>query len=98
MPEIQASYGCERLDERLDLADVAAAVGIALPQVRALGAVLLGDRRDLGLDELQLVAVDERVARLVRLAEEEVRVELDGVHAQPELRDHVDEHRRLLLP
>src|SRR5436309_7397852 len=37
----------ERLQQRLDLADVAAAVGIALPQVRALVAVLLGDRRDL---------------------------------------------------
>ena len=77
---------------------MAAAVGVALPEVRALGAVLLGDGGDLRLDELQLVPVDELVARLVRLAEEEVRVELDRVHAQPELRDHVHEHGRLLLP
>src|SRR5262249_14386073 len=37
-------------------------------------------------------------ARLVALAEEEVRVELDHVDLDPELGDHVDEHRRLLLP
>ena len=88
----------QRLDERLDLADVAAAVGIALPEVRPLGAMLLGDRRDRRLDELQLVAIDQRVARVVGLAEEEVRVELDRVHAQAELGDHVHEHGRLLLP
>ncbi len=75
-----------------------AAIGIALPQVRALGAMLLGDGRDLRLDELELVAVDERVPRVVRLAEEEVRIELDRVHPQPELGDHVYEHRGLLLP
>ncbi len=88
----------ERLHERLDLADVAAAVGIALPEVRALGAMLLGDRRDRGLDELQLVLLHERITRVVGLAEEEVRVELDRVHAQPQLGDHVHEHGRLLLP
>src|SRR3954465_12324117 len=33
--------GLERLEQRLDLADVAAAVGIGLPQVRALLLVLL---------------------------------------------------------
>ena len=98
MPGDPGVVRLERLDERLDLADVAAAVGVALPEVRPLGAVLLGDRGDRGLDQLQLVAVDERVARVVRLAEEEVRVELDRVHAQPELGDHVHEHGRLLLP
>src|SRR3954447_17018555 len=69
--------GLERAQKRLDLPDVAAAVGVALPQVRALGAMLLGDRRDLRLQQLQAVALDEPPARLVRLAEEEVRVELD---------------------
>src|SRR5207245_2682309 len=33
----------ERTQQRLDLADVTAAVGVALPQVRALAPVLLGD-------------------------------------------------------
>jgi len=60
--------------------------------------MLLGDGRDRGLDELELVAVHQTVARVVRLAEEQVRVELDRVHAQAELGDHVDEHGRLLLP
>ena len=98
MPETQASYGRERLDERLDLADVAAAVGIGLPEVRALPLVLLGDRDDLRPDQGEAVALDEPLARLVRLLEEEVRVELDHVDVEPELGDHVHEHRRLLLP
>ena len=45
--------GLERALERLDLADVAAAVGVALPQVRPLLAVLLGDRDDLRPDQLR---------------------------------------------
>ena len=88
----------ERADERLDLADLAAAVGVALPEVRALAAVLLGDGDHLGPDQVQPVALDEPVARLVALAEEELRVELDDVDRQAELGDHVHEHRRLLLP
>jgi hypothetical protein len=60
--------------------------------------MLLGDRRNLRLDQLQGVLLDEAIARFVRLAEEEVRVELDGVHAEPEIGDHVHEHGRLLLP
>src|SRR5437667_5207113 len=47
----------ERTQQRLDLPDVAAAVGIALPEVRALGAVLLGDRRDLRPEARQAVAL-----------------------------------------
>src|SRR5438034_6685678 len=46
----------QRGDERLDLADVAAAVRIALPQVRALRAMLLRDGRDLRPDQVQAVA------------------------------------------
>src|SRR5918992_2549629 len=63
--------GLQRLEQRLDLADVAAAVGIALPEVRALLLVLLGDgdhgwRRE----QPESVALDEPVARLVGLTEE----------------------------
>src|SRR6266508_3847269 len=90
--------GLERLDERLDLADVAAAVGVPLPKVRALLLVLLGDGDDLGPDQLEPVALDDPLPRLVGLLEEEVRVELDDVHLEPELHDHVDQHGRLLLP
>ena len=59
------TVGLERLDQRLDLADVAAAVGIALPEVRAFAAVLLGDRDHLGADQLEAVALDQPVAGLV---------------------------------
>src|SRR3954447_4352356 len=55
--------------ERLDLADMAAAVGIALPQVRPLLTVLLGDRHDARPDQVQAVALDEPLTRLVRLGE-----------------------------
>src|SRR5919198_1443229 len=55
----------ERALERLDLADVAAAVGVALPEVGALTCVLLGDGHHLRPDQFKPVALDERVARLV---------------------------------
>src|SRR3954452_7857933 len=53
----------KRAHERLDLADVAEAVGIALPEVRPLLAVLLGDRDHLRPDQVDAVALDEPVAR-----------------------------------
>src|SRR3954462_779244 len=40
----------ERVDERLDLPDVTAAVGVRLPQVRPLAAMLLGDAQHLRPD------------------------------------------------
>src|SRR6266536_342737 len=69
--------GLERRQQRLALADVAAAVRVALPEVRTLLAVLLRDRQHRRRDELQAVALDEPIPRLVRLAEEELGVELD---------------------
>ena len=56
-------------------------------------------RRDRGLDELQLVALDER-ARASRSDSRKKRCVSSStdVHVEAELRDHVDEHRRLLLP
>src|SRR5712691_6361722 len=88
----------ERALERLDLAHVAAAVRIALPQVRAFLRVLLRDRDHVRPDQLQAVALDQAVTRFVRLAEEQLRVELDYGDVEPELGDHVHEHRRLTLP
>src|SRR6266540_1402670 len=88
----------ERALERLDLPDVAAAVRIALPEVRPLLRVLLGDRDHVRTDQLEPIALDEALARLVRLLEEELRVELDHRDVEPELADHVHEHGRLLLP
>src|SRR2546423_1910469 len=64
----------ERREQRLDLADVTATVGIGLPEVRDLALVLLGDRDHPRLLELEAVALDEPVARLVGLAEEELGV------------------------
>jgi len=57
---------------------VAAAVGVGLPQVRPLLLVLLGDRDHCRRrQQVEPVALDQAVARLVALAEEEMRVELD---------------------
>ena len=88
----------ERREQRLDLADVTAPVGVALPEVRPLLAMLLGDREHRRREQVEPVALDEPVASLVRLAEEELRVELDDRQVEPELGDHVHERRRLLLP
>ena len=89
----------QRALERLDLAHVAAAVGVRLPQVRPLLLVLLGDRDHLGADRARgRSAPRARSPRLVRLAEEERGVELDDGDVDPELGHHVHEHRRLLLP
>src|SRR5438067_2245273 len=88
----------ERFEQRLDLADVAAAVGVRLPEVRALAFVLFRDRDYLRALERQPVPLDEPVARLVALAEEELRVELDHRDVEAEFADHVHQHRRLLLP
>src|SRR2546429_8050408 len=55
----------ERREQRLHLADVAAAIGIRLPEVRALALVLLGDGDHLRGLQRQPVALDQTVARLV---------------------------------
>src|SRR5216683_2832855 len=65
----------ERPLERLDLTDVTAAIGVALPQVRALLNRLPRDGDHFGALEREPVALDEAVARLVGLLEEELRVE-----------------------
>src|SRR5206468_9028301 len=57
-----------RGQQRLDLADVTTAIGVALPEVRALLPVLLGDGEHRRRDQVQPVALDEPVARLVGLA------------------------------
>src|SRR5207253_10313954 len=56
----------QRRLERLHLADVAAAVRIAFPEIRPFLPVLLGDREHLGPDQLEPVALDQPLARLVR--------------------------------
>src|SRR5436305_757410 len=43
----------ERLEQRLDLTDVATAIGVRLPQVRALAPVLLGDGDHTRAQELE---------------------------------------------
>src|SRR5919198_216187 len=77
--------------ERLDLADVATAVGVGLPQ--AVGWV----ERAEGLQG-EAVALDETVAGLVGLWEEDLGIELDDRDLQAELADHVHEHGALSLP
>src|SRR4051794_19254012 len=91
--------GSQRPLERLDLANVATAVGVLLPEVRPFLDGLLRDGDHLGALEPEPVALDEAVARLVGLLEEELRVELDDRDVEAELaEDHVHEHRRLPLP
>src|SRR3954452_14941546 len=81
----------ERALEGLDLAQRAAPVGIGLPEpVRRV------DRTE--GPKLEAVAADEPVARLLGLGKEHLRVELHDRDVEPELRDHVDENRRLTLP
>src|SRR5436190_4944720 len=63
----------KRALERLDLANVAAAVRLRLPQ--PLGSLDRAERR-----ELEAVALDEAVARRVGLGEQDERVELDDRH------------------
>src|ERR671919_505177 len=65
----------QRALERLDLADVAAAVGIGLPE--PVGRVLGRERA-----QVEAVALDEPVARRVRLGEEDVRVERDDLDVE----------------
>src|SRR2546425_936771 len=77
--------GSQRTLERLDLADVAAAIRVALPEVRALLDRLVRDGDDLGALEPEAVALDETVPRLIGLPEEELRIELDDRDVEPEL-------------
>src|SRR6266511_80858 len=85
--------------ERLDLADVAAAVRVALPQVRSLPNRLFGDRKHRWMLEPEPIPLDETIARLVGLSEEELRVQLDDGDVEAELaEDHVHEDGGLALP
>src|SRR3982751_902879 len=98
MPEIQASYGSSASKSGSTLRMWQQRAGLPFPEVRALAAVLPGHGAHVRRDQLEAVALDQRVSCLVRLTEEELRVELDDRDVEAELRDHVDEHRRLLLP
>src|SRR5580765_8522972 len=91
--------GSQRPLERLDLADVTAAIGVALPEVRPFLDRLLRNGDHLGALEPEPVALDEPVACLVGLLEEELRIELDDRDVEAELaEDHVHEHGGLPLP
>src|SRR3989440_7672770 len=81
----------ERTLQRLDLPDLAAVLRRQLPWT--VRRVDWPERR-----ELEAVALDQPVARLVRLGEEHHRVDLDDVHVEPEFGDHVDEDGALPLP
>ena len=98
MPETQASYGRSVSMSGSTFRMWQQRSGFGLPEVRSLALVLLGHRDHLGPDQGEAVALDEPLTGLVRLLEEEVRVELDHVDVEPELGGHVHEHRRLLLP
>jgi hypothetical protein len=90
MPEIQARRARAR-DERLDLADVAAAVG---SRSHRFGppAVLLATVITSGRMTGQPVALDEPLARLV-VSRKKSCVSSSTTDLEPELGDHVHEHR-----
>src|SRR4051812_22838278 len=67
--------GLERVEERLDLAHVAAAVGVGLPEVRAFLAVLLRDGDQRRTPQRQPRALAQPGRAPVGLAGEEGRVE-----------------------
>src|SRR2546430_14060966 len=91
--------GSQRTLERLDLADVAAAIRIACPEVRALLDRLVRDGDDLWALEPEAVALDEAVPCLVGLPEEKLGIELDNRDVEAELaEDHVHENGGLALP
>ena len=91
--------GAERFDRtrhRLDLADAAAGVGVALVQI-AVGIVAVEgslqrrDHPDIGKAEIggQRVAIFQRLAEMLSGVEEEDR------QRAVDLRDHVEQHRRI---
>src|SRR5437764_3784572 len=92
-------HSAQRLFQGRHLAHAAARVRIPLPEPGAVGGGLLLDRQ-LGLDALELdrVAGDQPLPGVVGLREEQARVELDHPQLRRHLREHVDEHRALLLP
>src|SRR4051794_9587057 len=92
------AVGAEGGEQGLALGDLTAGVGVALQEIGAFPPVLLCHRDDRVRDQVQAVPLHEPVARLVRLAEEELGVELDDGKVEAELGDHVHEHGRLLLP
>ena len=98
MPEIQASYGSSAASSGSTLRMWQQRSGSRSqrfgPSWRCCSATVMHRRRE----QVQPVALDEPVAGLVGLAEEELRVELDHRQVEAELGDHVHEHRRLLLP
>src|SRR6186997_1627247 len=72
-----AVYGREGAAHRLDLADAAAGVGIAVPQLRSVLGLLLLEGEVVEAVELDAERLGEAVAGLVGLLEEDLGVEVE---------------------
>ena len=86
----------EGLGQRLDLADLAAAAGLALPQRLAVeGGLLREVERGAHRPDPQGVALLEPPPQRVGLGEQEAGVEGEDVNVQPLAGDEVEEHEAL---
>src|SRR4051794_10806474 len=92
-----AVYGRKRPPHRLDLAQAAAAVGVALPELVAVLGCLLLQRQVMEAVELDPQRLAEAVAGLVGLREEDVGVEVEEARLGVDLARHVGRHRARFL-
>src|SRR5262245_10811038 len=87
----------ERALQGLDLANRAALVGSALPKLVTVQPRLLLEADVVEALELEAVSLREAVARLVRLREQDVGVEVEDPNPWLDPVQHVEQHRLLLL-
>ena len=95
---IHASNASSAASQRLHLAQIAAAIRIATPQLRALMLLPAAPRVCSGLTAADRQAVprsSSRVPELVGLREQQTRIEREEVDRQPVPGDQVDERRSL---
>ena len=90
-------HALERAVEGVDLADRAAGVGIALPQLVAVQRGLPRDARPLEDLDLDPVAVLDPLPGVVGLGEQDVRVEREDAGVRGDAQEEVEDDRRLLL-
>src|SRR4051794_8113665 len=87
----------ESLLHRADLADVAAGVGVAVPELVAVHLGLALEAHALVHVDLDAVALLDRLPGVVGLLEQHAGVEDEEARLRLDLHEHVEDHRRLLL-
>src|SRR3954469_3078665 len=92
-----AVYGRKGLAHRLDLADAAAGIRVAVPQLRAVLGLLLVQGQVVEAVELDPQLLGEAVAGLVALLEEDVGVEVEEARLGVDLARQVRRNRARFL-